>query len=398
MIPYDMDQMFTGTNDNLFRQTGVAALQRLFNHPDIIPRYYAQILDLMDNDLAEERIRPALEQMLGDVVPREPDRIDPPLHRKPCGIRAKPNPIGADGKQCPARAGWYSADQRWHVGPIDRPVQRDPDAIGAGRRSGGRLEPAHRHLEHLGRAAAPGREPNPCPGHGRKRRRNRAPYVDILRNTGTTQAVASTITSDTTWTADQGPYRVSGGVTVAEGAMLTIEPGTSVYFDVGARMTIRGRLHAEGTEQQHIRLTRVPGNGASWNGLQFADSMQDNVISYAVIEHASTDDGSVGLDRSRIELDHVVFGHAFQRRIRTIDSSLVVRNSLFTDISPPGQPPLTNNLSEHIWGSGIPAGGEFILENNFFGHITGHNDGIDFDAPRRPTDTADPEQRVRRRR
>ena len=110
--------------------------------------------------------------------------------------------------------------------------------------------------------------------------------------------------------------------------------------------------------------------------------MRDNLIHDAIIEYAVTDNGSIGLENSRLQLDRVTLDHTDRRRIRSLDSSLVVRNSTFADIFLPGQQPTTNNMSEHIWGSGIPAGGQFVVENNFFGHATGHNDTIDFDAPR----------------
>jgi hypothetical protein len=57
---------------------------------------------------------------------------------------------------------------------------------------------------------------------------------------------------------------------------------------------------------------------------------------------------------------------------------------VFTDTFDSNEPPTTNNLSEHIWGRGIPADGYFIIENNVFGTTKGHNDAIDFDGPSRP--------------
>ncbi|HCO93036.1 MAG TPA: hypothetical protein DIU00_03650, partial [Phycisphaerales bacterium] len=71
------------------------------------------------------------------------------------------------------------------------------------------------------------------------------------------------------------------------------------------------------------------------------------------------------------------------QRIISRDSSLIVRNSVFTDTCADGQTP-TNNRTEHIWGSGISAGGQFIIENNVFGTTPGHNDAIDFDGKSRP--------------
>jgi hypothetical protein len=57
---------------------------------------------------------------------------------------------------------------------------------------------------------------------------------------------------------------------------------------------------------------------------------------------------------------------------------------VFTDIFGPNEPPTTDNRSEHIWGSGIPEDGHFIIENNVFGTTKGHNDAIDFKGPSRP--------------
>jgi hypothetical protein len=71
------------------------------------------------------------------------------------------------------------------------------------------------------------------------------------------------------------------------------------------------------------------------------------------------------------------------QRIITRDSSLIVRNSIFTDTCADGQTP-TDNRTEHIWGSGIATGGHLIIENNVFGTTPGHNDAIDFDGKSRP--------------
>ena len=193
---------------------------------------------------------------------------------------------------------------------------------------------------------------------------------------------AGTITQDLILSAAGGPYTVSGDVVVAPTARLTILPGTSVFFAHNAELRVQGQIRAEGTADQPIRFTRVPGTTGSWDGIQLVGSMRDNLIHDAIIEYAVTDDGSIGLENSRLQLERVTLDHTDRRRIRSIDSSLVVRNSTFADIFPPGQEPTTNNMSEHIWGSGIPVGGQFVVENNFFGTTTGHNDAIDFDAPR----------------
>jgi hypothetical protein len=191
------------------------------------------------------------------------------------------------------------------------------------------------------------------------------------------------LADDTVWTPEQGPFRITGELTVPLGVTLTIMPATTVLFDPNARIVVRGRLVAEGTEYELIRFTRTPGANGTWNGLQFVSSLSDNRIAHAVLEYGQTNDGMIGLKNSKMLIDHVTFDNTIRRRICTNGSSLIVRNSVFTDTCPPGQAP-TDNLTEHIWGSGIPANGQFIIENNLFGVTPGHNDAIDFDGASRP--------------
>ncbi len=206
---------------------------------------------------------------------------------------------------------------------------------------------------------------------------------DIWYDNGSQTVVNGDITGNVLWRAQDGPYRISGEGTVTANSTLTIEPGTTVFFEQDAKLTVRGRLQAIGQSDRPIRFTRLPGTNA-WDGLQFVGSMNDSQIQHAIIEYGVTDDGMIGLQGSELTLQNVTLDHTNRRRIRSINSSLVVRDSTFTNIADPGEAPATDNRSEHIWGRGIPDNGQWLLEGNTFGHLTGHNDAIDFDAPRLP--------------
>ncbi len=224
-------------------------------------------------------------------------------------------------------------------------------------------------------------ENSPCINAGND---NGIPSVQGYYQNEQTDYTTGVLTENTTWTPQEGPYRITDEFTVPLGVELSITAGTSVFFDPDTRIIIKGRLVAEGTEFKLIRFTRRPGTDDTWGGIQFVDTMSDNRITYAVIEYARTDDGMIGLENSSLLLDHVTLDNTDLRRISTIDSSLIVSNCIFTDIFGPDEPPTTNNRSEHIWGRGIPKDGCFIIENNVFGTTKGHNDAIDFNGPSRP--------------
>ncbi|MBN2181939.1 MAG: lamin tail domain-containing protein [Sedimentisphaerales bacterium] len=206
-------------------------------------------------------------------------------------------------------------------------------------------------------------------------------YYRFVR--GTQELSETTLTEDTIWTSQEGPYHILSDLIVPPGITLTIMPGTTVFFEPDTGITINGTLIVEGSQNQLIRFTRSPGTSGTWNGLQFADTVSDNRISYAVLEYGQTDNGMIGLINSRLSVDYSTFDHSALWRIRTTNSSLAVRNSVFTDMMDPGQNP-TDNRSEHILGSGIMSNGRLVIENNIFGKTPGHNDAIDLDRAARP--------------
>ncbi|MCA9200283.1 MAG: CotH kinase family protein, partial [Planctomycetales bacterium] len=194
-----------------------------------------------------------------------------------------------------------------------------------------------------------------------------------------------TLTEDAVLGACGAAYRISGQLNVPAGVTLTIMPGTTLFFEEDAGLTVNGgRLVAEGTAYETIRFTRSPSSVGSWQGIQFVETMQDNRLRHAIVEHGVTEEGMVGLRSSQLLIESTTFDHTDRFRIRTVDSSLVIRNSRFEDIFAADQPPTTDNRSEHIWGSGIADDGQLLIDGNYFGTTKGHNDAMDFDGAERP--------------
>jgi hypothetical protein len=203
--------------------------------------------------------------------------------------------------------------------------------------------------------------------------------VDVWYDTGTTTPITSSITADATWTASGGPYLVSGEIYVQGGATLTIAPGTTVYFNAGARLSVGGRLLANGTASQRIRFTRPPAAAAtdSWNGLNFQETGVDvSRLSYVDIDYtgAGTPDKAIYVFESTLLADHLTFSGTTHGLIELENGSLHVRDSVFPNIIG----------KEHIHGRVLPANGFLIIENNLFGSTTGLNDIIDFTGGQRP--------------
>jgi len=80
--------------------------------------------------------------------------------------------------------------------------------------------------------------------------------------------VNTNILANTTWSPADGPYIVSGIITVVESAQLTILPGTQVFFTSGAGIDLIGKLYAVGTEEDTILFTSntLPATNDAWRG------------------------------------------------------------------------------------------------------------------------------------
>lgn len=202
--------------------------------------------------------------------------------------------------------------------------------------------------------------------------------VEIWYDDSSLQTVSSPISVDTTWTAAGGPYNIATSLTIANGATLTIQPGTTVYFGSGANLTVAsgGRLLAEGTANAPIRFTRAPGSSVSWGGITIngGAGSPETRIAYAHFEYnGSTAIHSAG---GTVFLDHLTFGNPAVQYVSLDNSSFVVQDCVF---------PAPSAAIEPVHGTGgIKAGGQGIFRRNFVGRVRGYSDAFDFTGGNRP--------------
>ena len=102
--------------------------------------------------------------------------------------------------------------------------------------------------------------------------------------------VSGMIGSDTTWTAANSPFVLTGDVTVASNATLTIEPGGVVQGQSQAALVVRGHLDAMGTPTQPITFTSALDTGpGQWKGVVF--DLGSGHLRHATVRYAGAYNG-----------------------------------------------------------------------------------------------------------
>jgi hypothetical protein len=79
------------------------------------------------------------------------------------------------------------------------------------------------------------------------------------------------------WKASEGPYIITGDITIPEGKTLQIEPGAWLKFMEGSTISVKGNIEAVGDDSNTggIVFTSVnPKNG--WGGIRFVNTSQAN--------------------------------------------------------------------------------------------------------------------------
>lgn len=387
LIPHDLDTVMglgdnpNPTDDSIFRAADpcyVPVIVRFLEHPDIVPRYYDVLKELTETTFSPEQMDPLVDQTLGGFVPQLTinaikqfvvDRVANVLTQIPLDLTATSNlSVSGDFYHTTTNSGVISgnADAINTRSVTVNGLEADWTALGAQysfdiATSGLMLNPGVNRLVVQSFDGA-GRETD-------------HEFIDIWYDTASeTTFAGGTLASDTLFDLASSPWRVTGSITIPAGITLTIEPGTSVYFNNGTSITINGRLVAEGSEYQRIRLTRVPvATSAIWNGLIFQNTLEDSRLSYLDMSYGDNRGDSILIEYSQVLLDNVSWPGSTQRALELLHPSLIARNCVFQGIN-----------GEVIHGEYIENDEYFILENNLFerGHTGG--DIVDFLGADRP--------------
>ena len=356
---------------SVFYATALASVNRFLKQQDIAPRYFAMLNQLANTTFASNSINPVLDQSLGGWVPASyiQSMKDTAARRRtnvlaqiPLALTVQSTLPVTSGYPRSTLAATTLSGKANAIQTHTLLVNGSPATYvawqGSWTAASVALNPG------INRVLVQSLDTN----NVEVARTN----FDIWYDDGTVQTVGGAIAADTTWTAAAGPYSVTSNLTVAGGATLTLQPGTTVYLGSGVNFTIAngGRLLAEGTAGAPIRFTVAPGSGVSWGGLTINGSVgsPETRIAYALIEG----NGATGIEVAggTLYLDHTTFGTTTHQYVSLDSSSFLISHCVFPSSTAP---------FELLHGTGgIKAGGRGIVEDCFFGTTTGYNDIMDF--------------------
>ena len=184
----------------------------------------------------------------------------------------------------------------------------------------------------------------------------------------------SSIDDNSRWTLDGGPYLIDGDYEIPVGKQLVIDPGVTVYFTEGSRLTVKGHLIAKATKLNPITFTSSPDSSGGWDGIYFEDTLQNNKLIHVIQDNSDGGDQSIDVSKSKLHLEKVSWTRTSKTILELSNPQIDVFECDFPSTS--GE--------EVIHGENLDGEDYFNLVGNVFRTSSGYNDIVDFSGGRRP--------------
>jgi hypothetical protein len=391
-LPYDLDtvmgrgQTAVPPRHSLFRMTALPVMDRFMKTPEFAPVYYRWLKTLADTTFSPAQMDPLLDQLLNTFVAQSTIDIMKAYNAAQVGYVLSQIPLTLTVQSGLAVSGGYpraTTSTTTLFGSANAIDTRGILVNGApatyvawqGSWTSGNLTLAPGINRILVQA---------LDSNGAEFARTN---MDIWYDTGApVNNVSGTVAGNPTWTPAGSPYNITGNLTIPSGVTLTIQPGTTVYVAAGATVAVNGtgRILAQGTDTQRIRIGKNPAATGNWGSLDFINATVESRLAY--VDFDSCGGTTVGGHNAQIHVnDAVVFiDHCtwpptpVVQYISFDGSSFVVQGCVFPTYPPPSGPECLHGVN------GIPVGGHGIFRDNYFGHTWGFNDTIDFTGGQRP--------------
>ena len=149
------------------------------------------------------------------------------------------------------------------------------------------------------------------------------------------------IATSETWTNDL-PYVILGYLVIDPNQVLTIEKGCHIYVHADAPVVVHGTIQVNGdkdtADRVYFRGDRLDEPykdfPASWPGIYFTGTSQDNVFNYAVLKNAyqaiAAQDPSSNAN-AKVTLNECIIDNAYDAGIITNNSSVSATNCLISN-------------------------------------------------------------------
>ena len=194
------------------------------------------------------------------------------------------------------------------------------------------------------------------------------------------QYKSGNIISNTTWTKDEGPYRLTGTVYVNTGVTLTIEPGTVIDF-YSYNLYVYGTLNCQGTSDNKIVLYSSAPYTSSSVYFQSSPSWNETTNSGSIIDNAVLSSTGVYVTNCSPKISNSLFTASAHTRFASSNSSLNCLPKYFRLFEHRylhkqwlhASPTITENYIKSTGNYGIYAASPAIILNN---NITGCSTGI----------------------
>jgi hypothetical protein len=206
----------------------------------------------------------------------------------------------------------------------------------------------------------------------------------LVANVHAATYVSGPISTDTTWTKTNSPYRLTGNVIVDNGIILTIEPGVTVDF-YAYTLQVMGTLNARGTSDNNIILfSSYSGNPTSIYLTYSSTNWNESTGTGSIIENSILSSTYISIVNCSPKISNNYFTNNRITSIGISGGSPLILNNAFniqaTGISitsgSSASPTISSNFIKCNSGSssyGINAGNNnaYISDNNITGCYTG---------------------------